>query len=86
MTQDDIVSGFEGPLQQTVSQAKAGVRAQQGISRTVIVRFDVFERILHPFIGIETAFKKEQHFKTNLGLVVSIMYNTYSLPQEIQVG
>ena len=34
---DDVVSGFEGLLQQTVSRAKAGIRAklaQQGIDPT----------------------------------------------------
>ena len=58
---DDIVSGFEGLLQQSVSQAKAAVRAklaQQGISPTEIIGLDdVFEEILHPFSGLEAAFK-----------------------------
>ena len=58
---DDIVSGFEGLLQQSVSQAKAGVRAklaQQGISPTEIIGLDdVFEEIRHPFCGLEAAFK-----------------------------
>ena len=67
VTIDDVVSGFEGLLQQSVSQATAGVGAKlapQGISRTEIVGLDdVFEEIPHPFSGLETAFKQEQYFK-----------------------
>ena len=46
----DDVSGFEGLLQQSVSQAKADVRVKlaQAISPTEIVGLDdVFEEILH---------------------------------------
>ena len=53
VTIDDIVSGFEGLLQQTVSRAKAGVRAklaEQGIDPMDVAGLDsVFEEVLHPF-------------------------------------
>ena len=61
VTIDDIVSGLEGLLQQTVSRAKAGVRAklaQQGVSPADIIGLDeVFYDIVRPFSGLETAFK-----------------------------
>ena len=76
VTIDDIVSGFEGLLQQTVSRAKAGVRsklAEQGVDPLDITDLDdVFEEISHPFNGLETAYKQEKYFKDSLGLVVSI--------------
>ena len=75
VTIDDIISGVEGLLQQTVSRAKAGVRAklaQQGISPTDIIGLDeVFDGIFQPFGGLETAFKQERYFTECLGLVVS---------------
>ena len=79
VTIDDIVSGLEGLLQQTVSRAKAGIRAklsQQGVSPADLVGLDdVFDDIVRPFDGLETAFKQEKYFKECLGLVVSIMHN-----------
>lgn len=75
VTIDDIVSGFEGLLQQSVSRARAGVRAklaEQGIDPMDVAGLDdVFEEILHPFDGLETACKQEKYFKDCLGLVVS---------------
>ena len=75
VTVDDIVSGFEGLLQQTVSRARAGVRAklaEQGIDPVNVAGLDeVFEEILHPFDGLETAYKQEKYFRDSLGLVVS---------------
>lgn len=77
MTIDDIVSGFDGLLQQTVSRARADVRAkltEQGIDPVDVTGLDeVFEKILHPFDGLETAYKQEKYFKDSLGLVVSDM-------------
>ena len=71
---DDVVSGFEGLLQQTVSRAKAGIRAklaQQGIDPTNVQGLeDVFQQILNPFDGLETGHKQEKYFKESLGLVV----------------
>ena len=77
VTIDDIVTGLEGLLQQTVSRAKAGVRAklaEQGVSPADISGLDeVFDDIAQPFCGLETAFKQEKYFKECLGLVVSTL-------------
>ena len=77
VTIDDIVTGLEGLLQQTVSRAKAGVRAklaEQGVSPADISGLDeVFDDIAQPFSGLETAFKQEKYFKECLGLVVSTL-------------
>lgn len=75
VTVDDIISGFDGLLQQTVSRAKAGVRAklaEQGIDPTIIGGMDeIFQEILNPFEGLETVHKQEKYFRECLGLVVS---------------
>ena len=58
-----------------LSQARAGVRAklaEQGIDPMDVAGLDdVFEEILHPFDGLETACKQEKYYKDCLGLVVS---------------
>ena len=82
---DDVVSGFEGLLQLTVSRAKAGIRAklaQQGIDPTSVHGLDdIFKEILNPFDGLETGHKQEKYFKECLGLVVSVhALNVHSPP------
>ncbi len=70
VTINDIVSGFEGLLQQTVSRAKAGVKAklaEKGIDPMDVDGLEeVFKEILHPFDGLETAHKQENTLRIPL--------------------